>query len=303
MNLFGVYICIQFALLASALIPESEFIQHILFKLYTNKNPEDPQILRLCDYFSIRESNYNTRLQTKILIHGYIPNFDKRNTYVVRDAYLSLGDYNFIEVDWTYFSNTTYPKAVQLVPKIGEEVAKFVDDLNELFELNFNESVIIGHSLGAHVSGFVGKFVKRGKIAGIVGLDPASIGYDYAVPGTHLEKTDANYVETLHVSTIRGTLLPVGDVSFYANYGRELPGCDGGIVVVRDYCSHEGAPRFYAAAIVGKLLGPYYKCESFKNILEQNGCTELSVTAKIGDPLVINHVEGLYNLAVTDGDI
>lgn len=31
---------------------------------------------------------------------------------------------------------------------------------------------VVGHSLGAHIAGFAGKSVKKGKIGTIIGLDP-----------------------------------------------------------------------------------------------------------------------------------
>lgn len=61
---------------------------------------------------------------------------------------------------------------------------------------------LVGFSLGAHVSGFAGKRLQQttGKIARIVGLDPAGPLFEDALPGGRLSKGDANFVMTVHGS-------------------------------------------------------------------------------------------------------
>lgn len=43
----------------------------IFFELYTRKNPTKPQILSLNNITTVRKSNFNWRLPTRILIHGW----------------------------------------------------------------------------------------------------------------------------------------------------------------------------------------------------------------------------------------
>lgn len=84
----------------------------------------------------------------------------------------------------------------------------------------------MAHSLGAHVSGFVGKEIirsKNEKLKKIVALDTAGplwIGENRLLP------TDAEIVESIHTNNILGFTGEHGTVDFYPN-GAELlqPGC------------------------------------------------------------------------------
>ena len=63
---------------------------------------------------------------------------------------------------------------------------------------------LIGHSLGAHVVGFLGKAVQeRGlpKLARITGLDPAQPAFDLAGPAGRLDKGDAEVVDVVHTNS------------------------------------------------------------------------------------------------------
>lgn len=93
---------------------------------------------------------------------------------------------------------------------------------------------LIGHSLGAHVSGVAGKIVNEQtnqSIHRITGLDPA--GPLFAKPFTYstdltLNEADAVIVDVLHTTVIIGTPEPLGTVDFYAEspYGSGIQaGC------------------------------------------------------------------------------
>lgn len=211
----------------------------------------------------------------------------------IREAYLSQGDYNIISIDWNAYSKLNYVSAVKKVSVVGEEVAEFVDFLNEKFGMSFDNLVVIGHSLGAHVAGFCGKNVKRGKLSYIVGLDPANPLFDYDKPHTRLADTDAKYVETIQTNgNVQGTLKPIGTAAFYANWGRLQPGCG---IDIGGRCSHARCVYYYAEAIRGYKFTPVYKCESFNDILKENGCTELAKGVDIGDPTKIKHEAGIFH--------
>jgi len=71
--------------------------------------------------------------------------------------------------------------------------------------------MIIGHSLGAHVSGFAGKNVKNGQVRTIIGLDPALPLYSFDSPNKRLNSNDAYYVESIQTNGgTLGFLKPIG---------------------------------------------------------------------------------------------
>lgn len=78
--------------------------------------------------------------------------------------------------------------------------------------MNLQDVTIVGHSLGAHIAGRAAKlFQSIGKVACIIGLDPASIGFDALAPVNRLDKTDADYVQIIHTDSNKfGLAHPIG---------------------------------------------------------------------------------------------
>ncbi|XP_065364862.1 phospholipase A1 VesT1.02-like [Calliphora vicina] len=266
---------------------------NVKFYLYTKNNTKTPQQLLVNNVESVKNSNFNRTHQTKILIHGRRGSYTSTLNGPIREAYLATGDYNLISVDWSDYAKLNYSKSRTLVPQVGQDVAIFVDFLNEKFQMSFDSLVVIGHSLGAHVAGYCGKMVKRGKLSAIVGLDPASPFYNYENPATRLASTDAKYVQTIQTNgNTKGFLRPIGTATFYANWGRVQPGCGSDI---EGTCSHVRCISLYAEAIRGYSFAPIYKCQSYDNIFYKTGCTEVVKDVEFGDPTRIQQKAGIYN--------
>lgn len=65
--------------------------------------------------------------------------------------------------------------------------------------MDLQDLVIVGHSLGAHIAGRAAKQMKSpGKIGVIIGLDPASVGFNFFERDLRLTETDADYVQVIH---------------------------------------------------------------------------------------------------------
>ncbi|KAJ8347862.1 hypothetical protein SKAU_G00264510 [Synaphobranchus kaupii] len=86
---------------------------------------------------------------------------------------------------------------------------------------------MIGISLGAHISGFVGaNFKGRERIGRITALDPAGPQFTGTAPDHRLDATDALFVDVLHTDMdALGFREPLGHIDFYANGGADQPGC------------------------------------------------------------------------------
>lgn len=84
--------------------------------------------------------------------------------------------------------------------------------------MNLRNVTIVGHSLGAHIAGRTAKLLKTDdKIAVIIGLDPAGVGFDFSDSTRCLSKSDADYVQVIHTDGTKfGTLEPLGHGMFYA---------------------------------------------------------------------------------------
>jgi pancreatic triacylglycerol lipase len=118
---------------------------------------------------------------------------------MLRNAYLSRGDFNCITVDWSVGASTiSHITARNRVPEAGQVVATFLSFL-ENYGLNMNQVYITGHELGAHIAGFAGKNT-QGRINTIFGTDPAGRSFSLDNPDDRLAATDAQYVETIVTS-------------------------------------------------------------------------------------------------------
>lgn len=145
----------------------------MIFQLFTRSNPTVPQIIRLNNNQDLQNSFFNPNHQTRFHVHGWLDGGANVPANPYRDAYLAQGDFNFFAVDWTVGGQTpNYILARQRVGECGRGLAAFLDFLN-LNGSPFSSFTVLGHSLGAHCAGHAGKQVQRGRIAVIVGLDPA----------------------------------------------------------------------------------------------------------------------------------
>lgn len=159
------------------------------------------------------------------------------------------------------------PKLIELIElsvfcsgfsrKVGRVLAVFIDYLAE-HGLVLGDLVIVGHSLGAHISGYAGKNIKSGRIGAIIGLDPAGPLFSIDKPQKRLADTDADYVQIIH--TDAGNLSvehPIGHADFYPNGGNEQPGCSKGNALtsyLSEICSYRSAAETEAGYAYHRLL-------------------------------------------------
>ena len=94
---------------------------------------------------------------------------------------LEREDCNVISVDWYAGSSFIgYKWAVANVPLVGAGVASLLVKLHLFKGLDYGVVHFIGHSLGAHVSGFSAKHL-HGKIMRITGIESLFISFFYFV--------------------------------------------------------------------------------------------------------------------------
>lgn len=250
------------------------------YYLYTNTNPNNPQLIDPANSASLSNSNFNKDKPTRIIIHGWKNHYQSKVNVILRSALLETGSYNVICVDWNSKAKNMYVFSMLDVPEVGEEVANFIDFLNQQGGMPFNTLLVIGHSLGAHVSGFAGKNVKNGKISQITGLDPAWPGFSYNKPYGRLCETDAVYVESIQTcGGYLGFIEPIGMAAFYPNGGKSQPGCG---LDLGGSCAHSRSYQYYGEAI-RKNDFPSIKCSNYKQAVEKScGITYSSI--RMGAP-------------------
>ncbi len=137
----------------------------------------------------------------------------------MKDELLKKEDLNIFLVDWqNHASGIDYFRAVYNVRLVAKEINKFI---KEAF-ISSNKTHCIGHSLGAHICGYVGKEIKLKRISG---LDPAGPMFGQK-SSERLDKTDAEFVDVIHSDSTLGFNSPIGHVDFYPNGGSSQPGCN-----------------------------------------------------------------------------
>jgi hypothetical protein len=220
------------------------------FVLFTAENPAVGHSLQLSNIDTIFETNFNPSLPIRFIIHGWFNNEDSDVNRFIRTAYLSRGDVNVIVVDWGRGARTiNYISARNRVSQVADVTARFIDRLVELTGISTQNINIVGHSLGAHVTGITGKLVTAGRIAACIGLDPAGPLFYYRRPDDRINRGDCDYVEIHHTNGWQlGFGDAIGDVDFYPNGGRSQPAC--GFLDITGQCAHNLAPLYFAESVI-----------------------------------------------------
>ncbi|PAA54812.1 hypothetical protein BOX15_Mlig016265g1, partial [Macrostomum lignano] len=259
------------------------------FALYTRRNVNTAQNLVYNNRDSVRKSNFRSSVPTKIIIHGFTDNGNSDWNKAMKVALLNAGDYNVIQLDWSQGNGYPYTLATANTRVIGALVAQFIVWLESNFGANRENFHLIGHSLGAHVSGYAGERLSTGskKLGRITGMDPAGPYFEYTHPEVRLDPTDARFVDAIHtdgdstLSIIKlsggfGLMQPVGHVDFYPNGGKSQPNCNeppsdsvSGIIggtVWRMTCSHNRVRAMMISTIANPRRNYVaYPCASYED--------------------------------------
>ncbi|PIK44729.1 putative pancreatic triacylglycerol lipase [Apostichopus japonicus] len=149
---------------------------------------------------SLANSNFDPNLETKILVHGYGESGYSSWIETMGRAFLSVGNYNIIRVDWFPGAFELYHKATSNARLVGAEISLLMDNIKALYPntvaasaLNYH---IVGYSLGAHVAGYAGE--RQAGLARITGLDPSKPYFENTATQVRLDPTDATFVDVYH---------------------------------------------------------------------------------------------------------
>ncbi|XP_022831045.1 pancreatic lipase-related protein 2-like [Spodoptera litura] len=129
----------------------------VFFHLFTRANPTVSQPLLLGVPHILAASNFDPSKKTVVIAHGWrnTPLHDF-NVYLVH-AYLQAEDINMIMVDWSIGAGALYIVAIANNIRTGEHVAKFITWLNSETGASLDNYHLIGHSLGGHQVGIIGR--------------------------------------------------------------------------------------------------------------------------------------------------
>lgn len=95
-------------------------------------------------------------------------------------------------VDWGAGAmDINYVRSRSRVPEVANVVANLINFMASNGLIDLAETVIVGHSLGAQISGLTGKQINNPQVQAIFGLDPADPLFRSSNQSEFLTKTDA----------------------------------------------------------------------------------------------------------------
>ncbi|XP_015182533.1 PREDICTED: lipase member H-like [Polistes dominula] len=223
-------------------------LSSVKFLLYTRQNPKNGYVLKMSDPENFFNSNWNKSNPTRIVTHGWRGNGNSESCVEIRDAFLKVNDYNIIVIDWgVVASDIIYSKVRACIPNVAKYVGAFIDYLNFFGDIELDKTLMIGHSLGAHLISLSAKHTD-GQIGEVLGLDPAGPGYHNSDPNKRIHKSHADYVQVIHTNAGKlGLGGNIGMSDFHMNGGKSQPGCH---LDIFGNCAHARSYRYFAESIV-----------------------------------------------------
>ncbi|KAK3592298.1 hypothetical protein CHS0354_030440 [Potamilus streckersoni] len=289
-------------------LPEPPSVIRTKFLLYTRSNQIEAQILMADNTERLHSSNFIAARPTRFIIHGFLQHGQVKWIKDMTDEFLKKEDCNVIAVDWGDGAWLPYTRAVANTRIVGAEIALLINFLVQGEETLFQRIHLIGHSLGAHVAGYVGERIHG--LGRITGLDPAAPNFIDTDPLVRLDRTDAGFVDVIHTDDSEfdyisgyGMFDPVGHVDFYPNGGKYQPGCSEetvtnlmstayykGLENAEDIlsCSHSRAITLFTESINSECHFTAFPCPDLDALdrnagncmkCEPNGCPKLGFSA------------------------
>jgi len=290
----------------------------LYFALFTpEKGPQSPHIFTTSSSaYDLLEAGFRPERTTIILVHGYSSSYEVFAERFVQ-AYLSnpkLKYKNIIAVDWRHYASMyNYIRAAGDSVKLGKYVGQvFGDLLVKQLGVYPAEIHAIGHSLGAHFVGHIGRqieLMEKGKMGRATGLDPAKPWFDVTDESNRIRISDAKFVDIIHTNS--GELWDgclsftnnLGHIDFYPNGGHHQPGCvppctpatcpiANLIDVLSKGCSHRRSEDLYVESIA--IANNYntdfesHLCDDFKDfddgVCKSSSCSNITC-AHMGERL------------------
>ncbi|CAG07963.1 unnamed protein product [Tetraodon nigroviridis] len=225
---------------------------------------------------------FNHTSKTFLVIHGWRLSgmFESWVSKLVLALYERERAANVVVVDWLTSAQNHYVVAARKTKMVGQEIARFIDWIEESTNAPAENIHLIGYSLGAHVAGFAGSHTTS-KVGRITGLDPAGPDFEGMHAHRRLSPDDAHFVDVLHTFTRGspglsiGIQQPVGHVDIYPNGGSFQPGCNlrsalekianFGIFAITDAvkCEHERSIHLFIDSLLNEReAAKAYRCGS-----------------------------------------
>uniref|UniRef100_A0A8B9YK36 Lipase G, endothelial type n=1 Tax=Bos mutus grunniens TaxID=30521 RepID=A0A8B9YK36_BOSMU len=135
----------------------------VRFNLRTSEDPEDEGCdLSLGHSQPLEDCGFNVTAKTFFIIHGWTMSgmFENWLYKLVSALQTREKGANVVVVDWLPLAHQLYVDAVNNTRGVGHSIAQMLDWLQGKEDFSLGNVHLIGYSLGAHVAGYAGNFVK-----------------------------------------------------------------------------------------------------------------------------------------------
>lgn len=178
--------------------PEPPMKINTRFAVYSKHNRHYPRFLNLNETDEIKYSGIHPKGTIYVIAHGYLDSGDRPWVIDLMNALLDKdrsGAASVITIDWSGGSSPPYTQAAANIRLVGVITAHVLFNVYEQFKMKNLENVhMIGHSLGAHLSGYTGSALQKEfnlALGRITALDPAEPLFKDTEPVVRLDANDA----------------------------------------------------------------------------------------------------------------
>lgn len=266
------------------------------YPMYTRKHRHKPVVFNLNDVdHTVDISGMDAMKPIYLIAHGYMEGGGIYWIKEMTNELLELHDCTVIVVDWHGGSSPPYTQAVANIRLVGAMTAQLLGEISRhTGYLKMDHVHCIGHSLGAHMCGYVGytlQDVFNLTLGRISGMDPAEPHFAKAKRPVRLDRSAARYVDVVHTDAsqfIRGGLgitESIGHVDYYPNGGTNQPGCGRSVTYyikaengsffkgMRKFlgCNHMRSHQFFFESIRPKCSFMSVTCNSYQDF-ESGDC-------------------------------
>ncbi|KAI4468892.1 lipase [Holotrichia oblita] len=251
-------------LLRAEVTPDVNFPKVTMY-LYSPLNPEIPSVLPANGSSWLYDTNFDINLPIYFLTHGWHNNYTTDFDVMVRRAILKAIDANVFVVDWSSIAKKGYVGSALKVQHIGQIVGDYIYDfIMTPYGVPTSHFTLIGHSLGAHITGCIGVQIKARsgfRIPIIIALDPAGPLFSILLNRNRIDRSHADFVQVIHTAgLLLGFRSSLGHADYYPNGGRTQPGCG---FEIYGHCAHKRAYEYYAESLSESSMFQTYRCKTY----------------------------------------
>ncbi|XP_072016962.1 uncharacterized protein [Amphiura filiformis] len=260
--------------------PEKPWVVKTKFFLFNGGDQIGKELNDRMNKDDFLRAGYDSTKPLKVVIHGFRSAHTTDYIADLRKALQAKGTYNVIAVCWENGAkgrfidfNIDFPtfdisipfwrdylQAAQNTRLVAKQLQLMLEALHIQTNLTYANVHLIGHSLGAQVSGLAGAMIKsetnQALIGRITGLDSAGPVFDKLTAQCRLDKSDAMFVDAIHTdSQLLGSKIELGNADFWVNGGKSQPDCR-----VPYSCSHRRSATLFTNSVKGDCSFPTRGC-------------------------------------------